>query len=179
MVVTLKPESKLWKLVKKNTEKNIHWTRIESWAGSGIPDLHGISDGIDVWVELKVTQSNHIRLSPFQHSWHFRHTLHGGRAFIMLQTLKQRLLYIFPSFLLHSPLPFSIASEPRLVIPLPASQAAWETVVDYLLHSPFSIASEPRLVVPLPASQAAWETVVDYLLHSPFSIVEAKKPVIV
>ena len=105
----MKPESKLWKLVKKNTEKNIHWTRIESWAGSGIPDLHGISDGIDVWVELKVTQSNHIRLSPFQHSWHFRHTLHGGRAFIMLQTLKQRLLYIFPSFLLHSPLPFSIS----------------------------------------------------------------------
>ena len=73
----MKPESKLWKLVKKNTEKDIHWTRIESWAGSGIPDLHGISDGIDVWVELKVTQSNHIRLSPFQHSWHFRHTLHG------------------------------------------------------------------------------------------------------
>ncbi len=143
----MKPESKLWKLVKKNTEKNIHWTRIESWAGSGIPDLHGISDGIDIWVELKVTQSNHIRLSPFQHSWHFRHTLHGGRAFIMLQTLKQRLLYIFPSFLLHSPLPFSIASEPRLVVPLPASQAAWETVVDYLLHSPFSIVEAKKPVI--------------------------------
>jgi hypothetical protein len=65
----------------------------------------------------------------------------------MLQTLRQRLLYIFPSFLLHSPLPFSIASEPRLVVPLPASQAAWETVVDYLLHSPFSIVEAKKEVI--------------------------------
>ena len=143
----MKPESKLWKLLKKNTQGKIHWTRIESWAGSGIPDLHGISDGVDVWVELKVTQSKQIRLSPFQHSWNFQHTLHGGRSFIMLQALKERLLYIFPCFLLHSPLPFSIASEPRLVVTLPASPAAWAPVVDFLLHSPFSIAEAKRPVI--------------------------------
>ena len=36
----MKPESKFWKLVKKNTPK-IQWTRLESWASFGVPDLLG------------------------------------------------------------------------------------------------------------------------------------------
>ena len=48
----MKPETKFWKLVKQKTEHKIHWTRIESWAGQGIPDLFGISEGINVFVEL-------------------------------------------------------------------------------------------------------------------------------
>ena len=39
----MKPESKFWKLVKKNTPK-IQWTRLESWASFGVPDLLGIVD---------------------------------------------------------------------------------------------------------------------------------------
>jgi hypothetical protein len=34
----VKAESKLWQKVKKNTP-NIIWTRVESWASFGFPDL--------------------------------------------------------------------------------------------------------------------------------------------
>mgnify|MGYP001194089775 CR=1 FL=1 len=40
-------------MVRKNLS-NIHWTRFESWVNQGVPDLHGISDGINIFVELKV-----------------------------------------------------------------------------------------------------------------------------
>ena len=78
----MKPETKFWKQVKKNLP-NIYWQRFENWATPGVPDCHGIKDGIEVWVELKVIHSKKINLSPFQKSWHFTHSLHGGRSFIM------------------------------------------------------------------------------------------------
>tara|TARA_R100000773_G_scaffold9632_1_gene9022 strand:- start:202 stop:552 length:351 start_codon:yes stop_codon:yes gene_type:complete len=100
----------------------------------GVPDVYGIQDGISVFVELKVTKSNKIALSPFQHNWLYSHYLQGGRSFIMLQTLGERALYIFSSACLHSPL--SIASEPQYKIQLPAPPAAWTAVAAHLLHSP-------------------------------------------
>ena len=129
----LKPESKLWQLVKKNIT-SIHWTRLESWAMPGVPDVYGIQEGISVFVELKVTSSNKIGLSPFQKNWLYNHYLQGGRSFIMLQHLKERSLYIFPSFVLHSPL--AITTEPHYRVELPASPAAWAAVADHLLHCP-------------------------------------------
>ena len=116
----MKPESKLWQMVRKNLT-NIHWTRFESWVNQGVPDLHGISDGINIFVELKVTSSNKINISPFQKVWNIKHTLHGGRSFIMLQHLKERALYIFPCSVLHSPLEISPQTQPqyRVVSPHP------------------------------------------------------------
>ncbi len=135
----LKKETKFWNLIKKNTQHLIHWTRIESWAGQGIPDLHGISKGTTVFVELKVTESDRIDLSPFQKAWNFKHTLNGGRSFIMLQHLVERSLYIFPCFLLHYPSSITLKSTPNYRVKLPASPAAWDAVVDHLLHSPFPL----------------------------------------
>jgi hypothetical protein len=144
----LKKETKFWKLIKKNTEHKIHWTRIESWAGQGIPDLHGISEGRTVFVELKVTESDRIDLSPFQKAWNFKHTLHGGRSFIMLQHLVERSLYIFPCFLLHCPLSITLKSDPHYRVKLPAPPAAWDAVADHLFHCPF----------PLPEAQPTRDT---------------------
>ena len=129
----MKPESKLWQLVKKNIT-SIHWTRLESWAMPGVPDVYGIQDGISVFVELKVTRSNKIGLSAFQKNWLYNHYLQGGRSFIMLQHLGQRTLYIFPSSILHSPL--TITSAPHYRVELPASPAAWTQVAEHLLHYP-------------------------------------------
>ena len=129
----MKQESKLWQLVKKHIP-SIHWTRLESWSMPGVPDLYGIQEGVSLFVELKVTKSNKIALSPFQKNWLHNHYLQGGRSFIMLQTLSSRALYIFSSACLHSPL--SIASEPQYKIQLPASPAAWAAVAHHLLHSP-------------------------------------------
>jgi len=124
-------------MVKKNLP-SIHWTRLESWAMPGVPDVYGIQDGISVFVELKVTRSNKINLSPFQKNWLYNHYLQGGRSFIMLQTLDQRLLRVFPSSILHSPL--SITSEPQLKVSYtgPAAGDAWIRVEQFLLHSPLA-----------------------------------------
>ena len=133
----MKPESKLWQMVKKNIP-DVHWTRLESWAMPGVPDVYGIQKGVSVFVELKVTRSNKINLSPFQQNWLYNHYLHGGRSFIMLQHLEQRLLRVFPSSILHSPL--RITSEPQLKVSYtgPAAGDAWIRVEQFLLHSPLA-----------------------------------------
>ena len=130
----MKPESKFWKEVKENLP-NIHWTRFENRVAQGVPDCYGISDGISIWVELKVIRSNKIVLSPFQKSWNFSHSLQGGRGFIMAETPDPLLLSIWPS---------SIAISIAALTPknagkswtIPASQAAWTEMRDYILHSP-------------------------------------------
>ena len=112
----------------------------------GVPDVFGIQDGISVFVELKVTRSNKINLSPFQKNWLYNHYLQGGRSFIMLQTLDQRLLRVFPSSILHSA--FSINSEPQLKVSYtgPAAGDAWIRVEQFLLHSPLAeIPEDPSL----------------------------------
>lgn len=65
------------------TISGIHWTRIETSTEAGIPDLNGIADGIEFWVELKMAP---IRLRPAQVAWHKRALLEGRRAFVLCAT---------------------------------------------------------------------------------------------
>ena len=58
----MKPESKFWQLVKKKTPQ-IQWTRLESWASFGVPDLLGYNDKCGFFmVELKVINGNKATL---------------------------------------------------------------------------------------------------------------------
>ena len=78
----MKPESKFWKLIKKNTPK-IQWTRLESWASFGVPDLIGYNDNCGFFmVELKVTKSKKVHFSPHQRMFHLTRT---QRNFILLR----------------------------------------------------------------------------------------------
>ena len=78
----MKPESKFWKLIKKNTPK-IQWTRLESWASFGVPDLVGYHDSCGFFmVELKVTKSKKVHFSPHQKMFHLTRT---QRNFILLR----------------------------------------------------------------------------------------------
>ena len=78
----MKPESKFWKLIKKNTPK-IQWTRLESWASFGVPDLVGYNDNCGFFmVELKVTKSKKVHFSPHQRMFHLTRT---KRNFILLR----------------------------------------------------------------------------------------------
>ena len=66
----MKPETNLWKKLKKNTPK-IDWTRLESWASFGVPDLLGYHDSCGFFtVELKVTTTKKVRFSPHQILFH-------------------------------------------------------------------------------------------------------------
>ena len=77
----MKPESKFWKLIKNNTPK-IQWTRLESWASFGVPDLVGYNDNCGFFmVELKVTKSKKVHFSPHQRMFHLTRT---QRNFILL-----------------------------------------------------------------------------------------------
>ena len=140
----VKPETKLWKLVKKNLP-DIHWTRIENRVGQGIPDCYGIKDGISIWVELKVIHSKKIKLSPHQKSWNFTHSLKGGRNFIMATTLEDSLLYIFSGSVALSI--SSIANLPldHWVVDMRRGPHAWQQVQEILLHCPLPKPSPPKV----------------------------------
>ena len=82
-IITLKPESKLWQKVKKNTP-NILWTRVESWASFGFPDLVGYTEKQGFFtVELKVTKSKKLSFSPHQIAFHVKHPIN---SFILVKT---------------------------------------------------------------------------------------------
>jgi hypothetical protein len=69
----MKPESKFWLEVKKNITE-ISFTRLESWASAGVPDLLCCNkNGKFFTVELKVSSSQGIRFSPHQIAFHVRH----------------------------------------------------------------------------------------------------------
>ena len=71
----VKPETKFWNELKRNTNKII-WTRLENKALFGTPDLLGYpTSGNFFTVELKVAKGNRIIFSPHQISFHMKHNL--------------------------------------------------------------------------------------------------------
>jgi len=79
----MKKESQLWQKVKKYTP-NITWTRVESWASLGFPDLVGYTEKRGFFtVELKLIKAKKIALSPHQISFHIKHPTN---TFILLAT---------------------------------------------------------------------------------------------
>ena len=90
----MKNESKFWKLLKKNTPK-IQWTRLESWASFGVPDLLGYHDTCGFFmVELKVIRGNKISFSPHQKLFHITRT---KRNFILVQQPSLNLVKLYES----------------------------------------------------------------------------------
>ena len=81
----MKRESKLWQLVKKKTPK-IQWTRLESWASYGVPDLLGYHENCGFFmVELKIVTGKSklkIHFSPHQKLFHLTRI---KRNFILAQ----------------------------------------------------------------------------------------------
>ncbi len=90
----MKPESKFWKLIKKNTPK-IQWTRLESWASFGVPDLVGYHDSCGFFmVELKVTKTKKVHFSPHQRMFHLTRT---QRIFILLRDASLGVIKLYES----------------------------------------------------------------------------------
>jgi hypothetical protein len=80
----VRPESKFWHEVKKNITE-ISFTRLESWASAGVPDLLCYNkSGKFFTVELKVTKGEFPILSPHQISFHTRHP---NNTFILVKAL--------------------------------------------------------------------------------------------
>ena len=89
----MKDESKLWQKVKKHTP-NIIWTRIESWASFGFPDLVGYTEKRGFFtVELKVTKSKKVTFSPHQIAFHIKHPTN---TYILVGAHGQRAAKLYP-----------------------------------------------------------------------------------
>ena len=80
-------ESKFYNEFKRITPQ-IRWTRIENTSVSGTPDLLWYNDsGHYFTVELKVSRSNKVRLSPHQIAFH---VTHPKNSFILVKSLAAR-----------------------------------------------------------------------------------------
>jgi len=80
----VKPETKFWHEVKKNITE-ISFTRLESWASAGVPDLLCYNKNNKFFtVELKVSKGKFPRFSPHQISFHMKHP---HNTFILQKTL--------------------------------------------------------------------------------------------
>ena len=89
-----KRESLLWAKIRK-LKLIGQIFRIESNTINGIPDVYYICEGKSIWVELKSNEVKDLGLSKYQVNWHLDHQLHGGKSFILQETLKQGLLKLF------------------------------------------------------------------------------------
>ena len=87
------PERKLYQKLRKSLPQ-ISWIRLENNSLHGTPDLLGYNNsGHFFTVELKVTRSNKVRLSPHQIAFHKKHP---QNSFIMVQHLGSGVVKLFP-----------------------------------------------------------------------------------
>ena len=89
----MKPERKLYEKLKRNIPQ-ISWIRLENLSLSGTPDLLVCNNnGHFFTIELKVTKSNKVNLSPHQIAFHVRHP---KNTFIMVEALGSGDVKLFP-----------------------------------------------------------------------------------
>jgi Holliday junction resolvase len=82
------PEKLFWQQVKKNL-KGFSFIRLESRVNLGVPDVLACSDsGVYLTLELKVTSSNKVNLSPHQISYHVQRET--APAFILVKRTFQK-----------------------------------------------------------------------------------------
>jgi len=93
--MSLQPEAQFWKTLKKNLPKNWFVNRIENRIGGGVPDVYICIDGYSIWLELKVTKSHRVSVSPHQIAWHYSLSQSKGESFFLVKALPSSTLYLF------------------------------------------------------------------------------------
>lgn len=100
--MTKKPESKFSQKLVKATKDKVYWTRIESWALPGVPDLHGCYGGVTFWVETKVVSLlkvnlnyNQIGLRPHQIQWQMQYARAGGRVYNLVHRPSSSIVQLY------------------------------------------------------------------------------------
>ena len=54
-----------------------------------------MADGVPFWLELKVSNSNAVKVSPHQIAWHMAYYARGGASFFLVKAPSQGLIYSF------------------------------------------------------------------------------------
>ena len=56
-------EKAFWQQIKRALPY-VHWQRIETGTGQGVPDVNGCIGGDEFWLELKIAQGNKVKITP-------------------------------------------------------------------------------------------------------------------
>ena len=96
--MTVKPESRFWKNVKKSLEGGEYIvSRLESYVTPGFPDcliFHNVTGFFTI--ELKIIQPNNkVKFSVFQRAWNTIHYIHGAPVYILVGGLKDNRVKLF------------------------------------------------------------------------------------
>ena len=115
--MTVKPETRLWKNLKKLLEGGDYLiSRLESYVTPGFPDcliFHNVTGFFTL--ELKVIQRNNkLKFSPFQIAWNTRHSRLGAPAFILAGALEGGYVKLFSSAVVRDLRSKNIDSVPGL-----------------------------------------------------------------
>jgi hypothetical protein len=89
------PEANFWNTIRNSLPKKAFATRIENKHGGGVPDVHIVWDGKPFWLELKVSKSNSVNVSPHQVAWNMAYWARGGLSFYLVKAPSTSLLYLF------------------------------------------------------------------------------------
>jgi hypothetical protein len=71
----------------------VDWMRLENLVGTGMPDINGCLNGVEIWVETKLCKGNRITFEKFQPGWIMKRVRHGGRVFIFARHKDTYLLW--------------------------------------------------------------------------------------
>ena len=121
-------EKNFWQEIRKKL-KHYQWLRLETYATQGVPDLLGTTqDGMFFTVELKVTKSKRVKVSPHQIAFHKARL--NSPCFILVKSLvqsssKKSQLYLYHSSQLDQLLTKGI--EPSFLVP-----DGWSGLVEFL-----------------------------------------------
>ena len=129
----MKPETKLWKLVKSKTPL-IRWNRIENSINSGFPDLLGSGSNSHFFtVELKITYDNKtIRFSAHQVAWHKVNT---GRKFITISTRCQSSVKLFQHTIINGQRTKFVDHKPLSVVDDTKDNEQWKVFQNKMLEN--------------------------------------------
>lgn len=80
-------EQKLWTMLR-GLLPSVHWQRIETMTGAGVPDVNGCYTGREFWIELKIITgikklSFQSEFRPTQYAWMVNRIKAGGRCFVL------------------------------------------------------------------------------------------------
>lgn len=90
----MKPEQKFYQQIKQHLPGHVQ--RLESSAGSGVPDLTICHRGVEVWAELKCDLDGMILLRREQYAWGMRRSTAGGRVWVIAHIRAWRAIALWP-----------------------------------------------------------------------------------
>ena len=121
-------EKNFWQEIRDRL-KHYQWLRLETYATQGVPDLLGTTqEGMFFTVELKVTKSKRVKVSPHQIAFHKARL--NSPCFILVKSLvqspsKKSQLYLYHASKLEELLTNGL--EPSFLVP-----DGWLGLVEFL-----------------------------------------------